>query len=1166
MPRFPENDEPGDDSENYDELIRNWLSSLGKPSGTVVASDHDDDVQYLGTRKAQPDQSRNEVRKRRRSGPGSWGDSFRLSDLVPFPRSAYPPGPYGVTKQDVMNNPPLDTSKRVKLAKKFVRVSTFEDLFSPNEEMVEIEERRLGTDVVIVEPMRLDEGTTSEVEADTDTVHLNHEKLGVGAEPMRRDEGTTSVLNADIDTVSLNHEELGVGADNVEPKSQVNYDTVEQMKCAEGTMPEVNADTDTVSLNHEKLDTVEPMNCDEGTKSEVKGDTDTVSLNHEKMGGGAEPMTCDEGTKSEINADTDTVSLNHEKMGGGVEPMKYDEGTRSEINADTDTVSLNHEKMGVGAVLMKCDEGTKSEVEADTTSLQKHNKRGVSVIEHFTDEEIKLHVMNLPKQISISQEEYVEDADGELCQLCGNDRLPLPPPPIYCLVCSRRIKDDASYYTPGEEEIKDANLNFCSPCRTVCATKFKLTSGITISKANMLISNNLRNQSLEKWVQCESCYKWQHEVCGLYNKDKDKDNTREYICPICLLEERKSNNNNNMPVNDNTNMGAKDLPETILSFFLEQRLAKRLKEERRETAKALGKDVTDVSAPEGLTLRVVYSADKISTVNKPLADLLHRKNYPTEFPYRSKVILLFQKVEGVDICIFALFVQEFGSECSQPNQRSTYIVYLDSVKYFRPERVTLAGEALRTFVYHEILIGYLEFCKIRGFTTSYIWACPPEKGVDYIMYSHPKTQQTPNTKKLRQWYASMLEKAVEQKVVVKTTNLYDRFFVSREDQSTCDMKAARLPYFEGSLWSNKAEAILEEIEKQGNNGLHNMFKSLTRRKIKSFKSTTCDYVDSDDCKNILLIEKLEKDVLKNKEDLMVVELNYSCTRCLKAIVSGLRWYCGKCKNLQLCESCYDSKQELPGEHIYDDTNNKEKKHQLSKQQVNVTTVDNDIIQENEMFDSRQAFLAISQKNNYIFHTLRHAKYSSMMILYNLHTSTKLHHHSQNSSGLICTDCKKDVSTSIYLPCLLCPDYRACTGCYTDKETVRHLHIFPTLASANGVPPKTVMVLEILKALQHASLCQPTASKSCSYPKCREVQVLFIHNERCKIQMMGVPCNICRGKTKEMGFSCKICGCKTCNSLSQIVKIHAYHCRDLNCPVPGCRDMKELLIKKYGVKY
>ena len=80
------------------------------------------------------------------------------------------------------------------------------------------------------------------------------------------------------------------------------------------------------------------------------------------------------------------------------------------------------------------------------------------------------------------------------------------------------------------------------------------------------------------------------------------------------------------------------------------------------------------------------------------------------FPYRTKALFAFEDVDGADCCFFGMHVQEYGSDCPPPNQRRVYISYLDSVHFFQPRH-------LRTGVYHEILIGYLEYIRRLGYAS-----------------------------------------------------------------------------------------------------------------------------------------------------------------------------------------------------------------------------------------------------------------------------------------------------------------------------------------------------------------------------------------------------------------------------------------------------------------
>lgn len=145
--------------------------------------------------------------------------------------------------------------------------------------------------------------------------------------------------------------------------------------------------------------------------------------------------------------------------------------------------------------------------------------------------------------------------------------------------------------------------------------------------------------------------------------------------------------------------------------------------------------------------------------------------------------------------------QEYGSESPSPNTRRVYIAYLDSVHFFQPR-------LYRTNVYHEILLGYLDYAKQLGYTMAHIWACPPSEGDDYIFHCHPPEQKIPKPKRLQEWYKKMLDKGIIERIILDYKDILKQ---AMEDNIS---SAAELPYFEGDFWPNVLEESIKELDQE----------------------------------------------------------------------------------------------------------------------------------------------------------------------------------------------------------------------------------------------------------------------------------------------------------------------------------------------------------------
>uniref|UniRef100_A0A8C5CDG8 histone acetyltransferase n=1 Tax=Gadus morhua TaxID=8049 RepID=A0A8C5CDG8_GADMO len=616
--------------------------------------------------------------------------------------------------------------------------------------------------------------------------------------------------------------------------------------------------------------------------------------------------------------------------------------------------------------------------------------------------------------------------------------------------------------------------HFCEKCFNEIQGE-SVTLGDDPAQPQTMISKDQferkKNDTLdqEPFVECKDCGRKMHQICVLHY---DVIWPSGFICDNCLKKSGKTRKDNKF--------SAKRLQTTRLGMYIEDRVNKYLKRQNHPEAGEV-------------FVRVVASSDKTVEVKPGMkARFVDTGDMPESFPYRTKALFAFEEIDGTDVCFFGMHVQEYGSECAYPNTRRVYISYLDSIHFFRPR-------LLRTAVYHEILIGYLEYVKKLGYSQGHIWACPPSEGDDYIFHCHPADQKIPKPKRLGDWYRKMLDKAFAERIL---HDYKDIFKQATEDRVT---SANELPYFEGDFWPNVLEESIKELEQE------------EEERKKEENTATCETPEGtpSDSKNGK--KKNSKKTNKNKGSLSRANKKKPG---MPNVANDL--------SQKLYASLEKHKEVFFVIHM----------HSAPMANALPPISDPDPLLTCDLMDGRDAFLTLARDKHWEFSSLRRCKWSSMCML------VELHNQGQDRFVYTCNECKHHVETRWH--CTVCEDFDLCINCYAAKG---HEHKMVKWglgldddsnsqggeASKSPQESRRLSIQRCIQSLVHACQCR---NANCSLPSCQKMKRVVQHTKVCKRKTNG--------------------GCPVCKQLIALCCYHAKHCQENKCPVPFCLNIKHKL--------
>lgn len=426
---------------------------------------------------------------------------------------------------------------------------------------------------------------------------------------------------------------------------------------------------------------------------------------------------------------------------------------------------------------------------------------------------------------------------GRTCVLCNSGCLSLEPSLLICsgTTCtSTRIRRNTTYYCT-----RDGSKTWCQKCYPSLPSILpnddgEITAHEILYKRDLLKRKN-DEDVVERWIDCKKCKRGVHQMCAFADEFScDRDN---FICPLCansplprIGDNKKVTSSTEKSVysfltgrelperiediTHGTCFDARSLPRSSISDFIQNKIQNRMRSLKCPTG-----------AEETLTVRVISDCQKEFNVPdvvmhhfrmQQIVDENHGvRTYakpPETVGYRSQAIALFQRIDGMDVCIFCMYVQEYdgagANDSDNLNQKKrVYLAYLDSVDHFRPR-------CLRSNIYHEFLAAYFATARARGFVNVHIWSCPPSRGNSFVFWAHPHSQRTPTKEHLLTWYHNVLNHAVNCGIITDVMSLYESNFVqfdksNNKDSSTNIHESTMVcpPLLDGDFWIEEANRV-----------------------------------------------------------------------------------------------------------------------------------------------------------------------------------------------------------------------------------------------------------------------------------------------------------------------------------------------------------------------